>query len=368
MRRNELETKVLRLLRTCSFPTHIEDSTWELKSESSADPTRAARQLAGHANASRGEVIVWVFGVDEKRGVVGIEPFEVGVFLSQIEKSFASKMPELVSAVITEYDGKHIQILAFYTDEAPYLINNPMAGEKGERADREVPWRVGDVTRSATREQLLRMLESAVSQPEVDLLGTRLRLVTNFEEGRYQAVRYHVESKFYLIPRQDKPLIFPLYKMQMRMLDQNGTSRMLHDFDLHVSKENGDRSSSLLITDDELIVSGPGLVRLTAVTKIMNRLRLFQGPVTVEFAMTPVLASWQLRVTAVCEDVDNEMVVSGESDTDTPVLWLAQSPYGAGAVHFEDPPRDWQDEAMREMAAELKKFIERKQAEDLREE
>jgi len=69
MKSIELESWAFRVLEQAEKRMPAEDSTVEVKSEW-PDPTKTARRLAGHANASRGEPILWLIGVDEKQGLI----------------------------------------------------------------------------------------------------------------------------------------------------------------------------------------------------------------------------------------------------------------------------------------------------------
>jgi len=40
---------------------------------------KAARRIAGHANAARGENILWLIGVDEKQGVIGVNATDLAI-------------------------------------------------------------------------------------------------------------------------------------------------------------------------------------------------------------------------------------------------------------------------------------------------
>jgi hypothetical protein len=67
----EIEAWTLRVVDQVRRQVSIEDARVEPKSDW-LDPKRAARRLAGHANAARGATILWIIGLDEANGVVGI--------------------------------------------------------------------------------------------------------------------------------------------------------------------------------------------------------------------------------------------------------------------------------------------------------
>ena len=105
------------------------------------DPIKLARQIAGHANSARGEWILWIFGVDEKLGLVGIASLEWSTLWPQIESCFNGNPPRPVMVPFQE-NGKALTAVAFETTLPPYVVSNP-------NHDRlEVPWREGTRVRS----------------------------------------------------------------------------------------------------------------------------------------------------------------------------------------------------------------------------
>jgi hypothetical protein len=74
MRAHEIESWALATIDRVVRNQPVEDSRVELKAEWPRDPSRAARRLAGHANAARQEPILWLIGVDEgARSVPGAD-------------------------------------------------------------------------------------------------------------------------------------------------------------------------------------------------------------------------------------------------------------------------------------------------------
>ena len=70
MRRAELEEWVLNIVDKVKNGQWTEDSRVELKAQWPDDAYRAARRIAGHANAARGDSILWIIGIDESRNEV----------------------------------------------------------------------------------------------------------------------------------------------------------------------------------------------------------------------------------------------------------------------------------------------------------
>ncbi|HKA22780.1 MAG TPA: hypothetical protein VKN18_31200, partial [Blastocatellia bacterium] len=136
MRIHEIEYWALNVLDRIKRHQPIEDSRVELKA-TWPDPKKAARRIAGHANAARGEPILWLIGVDEGAGTVpGIEFIEFASWYDTVKSAFDELAPEPVSINIPS-DGVTIAGLYFETDRAPFVVKN----SEGGTIQREVPWR-----------------------------------------------------------------------------------------------------------------------------------------------------------------------------------------------------------------------------------
>lgn len=66
MRTHQIESCAMQVIDRVMNGQPNEDSLCELKAEWPTDFPRAARQLAGHANAARNQHILWIIGIDEK--------------------------------------------------------------------------------------------------------------------------------------------------------------------------------------------------------------------------------------------------------------------------------------------------------------
>jgi hypothetical protein len=64
MNPTQIETWALRVIERVEARQPNEDSRVELKREWPAQPNRAARQIAGHVNAARGEPVLWLIGLN----------------------------------------------------------------------------------------------------------------------------------------------------------------------------------------------------------------------------------------------------------------------------------------------------------------
>lgn len=170
MELHEIENWALRIVERVQAKQPVEDSLVELKS-SWISPEKAARRIAGHANSARGSNILWVIGVDEDQGVVGVESNELSNWFNSIQSQFDGTVPPIQSVNI-KLEKKTIVAILFETIGAPYVIKNPSFGkEKGNVVQFEVPWREGTSIRSASRNELLTILTPVINKPRIEILG-----------------------------------------------------------------------------------------------------------------------------------------------------------------------------------------------------
>jgi len=123
MKAHEIEYKVLNIIDRVNSAQPIEDYLVELKSEWPS-PEKAARQIAGHANAARGAPILWLIGVDQEHGVVGAEVNELANWYTAVKSLFDGLSPYLTYINIP-YKQHTVVALHFDTSRAPYVVKNP---------------------------------------------------------------------------------------------------------------------------------------------------------------------------------------------------------------------------------------------------
>src|SRR5437667_2888779 len=156
MTSQEIEAWTRQVVDAALSGQRIEDSQIEVKSEW-LEPQKAARQLAGHANAAGGSPILWIIGVDETaRALTDAAPTEKANWIAGVASFFDGYPPTLLNDVNIIIQDKSVIALYFETErEAPYVVKQGTGGSYPERA---VPWREGTRTRTARRHELLRIL------------------------------------------------------------------------------------------------------------------------------------------------------------------------------------------------------------------
>lgn len=189
MRNHEIEAWALRIIDDVSNGRPNEDSRVELKKEWLTDHWKAARHIAGHCNAARGEHVLWLIGVDQKSGIVGSDHAELANWFAQVDACFDGLAPRRVDLNISINNVVIVAIL-FETDRVPFVVKN----QKGGEISAEVPWRENTRTRSASRADLLQVLTPLQRQPQVEVLGAMLQSNFAGRAGLNLSVNLYVTS------------------------------------------------------------------------------------------------------------------------------------------------------------------------------
>lgn len=171
MRAIDVEKWVIDLADRVREGKHAEDSRVELKASWPPADEKTARTLAGLANAARGEPILLVVGLDERgQKLQSADRQELANWLPQLKKHFNGLSPDLQRDLNVPVGDDTLVALLFDTSRAPYVVTVTTGGP----VDRDVPWREGRRTRSATREDLLRILVPVSRRPRIEVLSARL--------------------------------------------------------------------------------------------------------------------------------------------------------------------------------------------------
>jgi hypothetical protein len=171
----QIEGRVLNLVDRVVQGSRVEDFRVECKADW-PPAARAARRIAGQANAARGEPIFWIIGLDEDgHRVTGASDVELADWWPQVTACFDEGItPGLTPLVVPVGPGQSVVALYMTTERAPYVVKRQ---EEQGLFEREVPWRDGNRTRSAHRDELLRVLVPAVTPPEATVVKLELRAI-----------------------------------------------------------------------------------------------------------------------------------------------------------------------------------------------
>jgi len=211
MKHSEIEYWALKVIDRVKERQPREDSKVELKTTWIGEE-EAARRIAGHANAARGEPILWLVGIDEEKGVIGAEHKELANWWEKVKSKFDGDAPSLTDVNI-RVDDRTVVALLLETDRAPFVVKNPSFGKtNGVVISREVPWREGTSTRTATRSDLLRLLVPVAHSPRVEVLGGELNCSLN---GIAAVLNWKLSLRLYVEPEDSMVVVFPYHRCEV---------------------------------------------------------------------------------------------------------------------------------------------------------
>jgi hypothetical protein len=241
MRRQELEARVLDLLDRVERGQPVEDSTVELKMAWPVDTRRTARQIAGHANAARGDRILWIIGADEGgRRVVSADEQELANWWPAVAQHFDGVTPALVSNLAVPRDSVTVVALLFDTTRAPFVVRT------GTEPALEVPWRRGNSTRTARREDLLRLLVPTFRRPSIEVLAAQVQV----QPGQ----KTHLSAALYVVASAPVWFVFHRSSAELRCGEIVLTA---HSVDIHSQRAENRPSTTVRASSSEVGIDGP---------------------------------------------------------------------------------------------------------------
>lgn len=271
MRKTDIEFWALRIIDRVEKGQPVEDSRVELKADW-IEPSKAARRIAGHANAAHGETILWLIGVDEKQGAKGVDYNNFADWFNVVKSQFDGLPPDSIS-INVPYQGITVVAVIFETDRAPYVVKNPSGGIP----QFEVPWRENTSVRSANRAELLRILVPHQRIPLIETLSGKLTARNSVKDGIW---RWSLELQLYVASMLNSAIAIPFHKCSGTLeLDRYIPPTPLAEIALRppplwngpfgrlaATETSRPQPDSLTIdgTRNELIVQGPGKFQLNA--------------------------------------------------------------------------------------------------------
>ncbi len=275
MRPHEIEAWVLRIVDIVTNHQPIEDSRVELK-RVFIDPRKAARRIAGHANASQGAQVLWVIGLDEEQGIIGVDDTEFSSWWGQVSSCFDGLAPGFEHINVPVGEGKVLTAVLFETDRAPYVVKTPNGGE----VQCEVPWREGTMVRTAKRSDLIKVLSPLVTTPTFEVIECIVYSNSNSYEA---SLNWFTEISLYVISDLSVTHVFPFHKCSVQILDNSQNTVSLEDIEmgvktksrafalqeidntgLRVFNQSNSSHPTIKSTNNELFVSGPGQIQINA--------------------------------------------------------------------------------------------------------
>ncbi|MDX1388293.1 MAG: hypothetical protein R3344_03840 [Acidobacteriota bacterium] len=290
----ELEGRVLDIVKRVRAGRRLEDDRVELKAEWPADVVKAARQLAAHANASGGEWVLWIIGLDESRGVVTVAEDDLAEWWPRVKAEFESIAPRLLEHLVVPISGDQVVALLFDVTRRPYLVRNP----EGGRIQFEVPWREGVSTRTAKREDLVGLLYGYVPPLDVEILAGEISFFPDRQRGIGTAA--HVEIRVYVAPSTDDAVTIPFHRCTGELLFNGKKTPALEIRAFPPSRwlGHGQRepdSVTVVSTSHEIVIGGAGRVTVNGRFEADEPAEI-AGTIEARFTLRPIGARAPLLV------------------------------------------------------------------------
>ncbi len=301
---SNIEAWVLKVIDQQRRKQPCEDSRIEMKAKW-PEPTKAARQIAGHANAARGENILWIIGLDESDGIVGADNTELANWLPQVKSCFDGLFPDVTDLNVPA-DDKTVVALLFSTDRAPFVVKNSAYGkQEAGSVELEVPWREGRGTRSARREDLIRLLVPISCQPSVEVLGATVTITELHPSPDPSHCNWHITVRLYVVPPDHDRVVIPCHHCDIvitageEKVSIREKIRLFppHRFGFGSGKfESRVDSLTIASTESEAIADGPGRLNVSAYVEAARLNAITASEVTLALRMRPVGAEKPLII------------------------------------------------------------------------
>jgi hypothetical protein len=240
-----------------------EDSRVEMKADW-PEPKKAARRIGAHANSMHSEPILWLIGLDEKKGVVGLSASrDPGTWYAECRSIFDGVAPDLGGAVLFEFDGKQVAAIQFETDAAPYVVKNT-SGEGPFQF--ELPWRDGTLTRSAHQREVLQILLPIQRLPDFEVLEATVTANPTSDTGVNTSAQWHVEIIAFAEPATREPVTIPFHRMEVviKRVDHTENALTLGVQMQPVAEYQLLDPARIWATSSEAVLGCPGRVRIVA--------------------------------------------------------------------------------------------------------
>jgi hypothetical protein len=312
MRPSQIENWALKIIERVESKQPIEDSRVELKSNW-IDPQKGARRLAGHANASRGEPILWLIGVNEDEGVIGVEKEELSTWINKVQSIFESVSPSLQDIAIS-HNGKTFLALLFETDRAPFVIKVTEYGKMKGLPSHEVPWREGTEIRTARRSDLIKLLVPIIHEPIIELLNGGMTL------NKYRDyLVWKLDLQIYITPEMNTSFAIPYHKCQI-LFEVEGKQQLTNISNLSLKPpykfipggnfSQAPDSNTIIHTKEDVLITGPGRLNIEARLEVDYK----ENAIIEEFEGTKLKAFVQMLPTYAEKNITLEIPMEWRGD------------------------------------------------------
>lgn len=248
----------MKIIEQVEGGNRIEDDLVELKREW-IDPNKAARQIAGHANAARGETILWLFGIDEaQHEVTGVQAEDLSKWWDQVQSRFDERAPSIGHVNISQANRRTVLALAIDTEAAPFVVKSTESGRQ-----REVLYREGTRVQPVTRSQLLRLLTEPGNRLDAEVLSRRVSL--SLPVPQTESVVLHLNMFLFVELQRYETVIIPHHRCSATFQIPEMPTFSHEAIIRFTSKDQ----EGVLSEPSQTIVNSAGKIRIDASTELL---------------------------------------------------------------------------------------------------
>ncbi len=261
----QLEAAVITAINQVRAGQPVEDDRIELKREW-PDPLKKARQLAGAVNKANGDDVVYIIGVDEKTGEIH-SPVNTDVanWWPSMSARFDQVPPDLAHHInVVLGPNESVAVLHFSTSRAPYVVKSSTPGSSAL----ETPIRDGTSTRSARRDELLRLLVPQASVPNLVALSASVQIDWHAAIGdQLESTSIWGEAYLFVEHIASSSILLPLHESAATLVA--GDVRINMELFYMNSKEDAANRPSFGVHTraDGVVATGPGTFNARLSTK-----------------------------------------------------------------------------------------------------
>ena len=202
-------------------------------------------------------------------------PTEIAEWHAQVAAEFDGVSPTVIRSMNVPVGSGSVTALLFDVSRRPFVVKNAAFGTPGGGAVAlEVPWREGTSTRTARREDLIRILVPLQTLPNVEVLfgcaSTEHRAGgPNYPEPRkLPHIEWRISLTLYITPRAPEQLVLPIHKGELVFRLGGPPVMERPSFRTLVRQVTGggvQDSQTVTATSSEAILTGPGMLYMECV-------------------------------------------------------------------------------------------------------
>ncbi len=281
---SELEYRTLRFLEgaanSVGGPTAC-FATWP------GPPLAAARRLAAHANAARGQSLLWLIGVRHGKPT-GADASGLEAWLTGMTRYFDGLVPRVAAYNVPAgrgHRGRPLQVVALSieTERAPFVIRL-----SGGQPSFEVPWfdTADSAIRSAGRMELVKLLAPLNDLPRFEVLEAELTFYHNpHATGSAKALyRWTLDGSLYVVPSGDARVVIPLHRCHGGVASPDGGFAS-EGTDFSLTADKG--SPGVRVTESAALIEGLGRMFVYGCGATAHREIAWQKKMSVRIDLAP---------------------------------------------------------------------------------